>query len=562
MDIQQSLPIMMKSSLSSEDRHKAVSLVESQSPSYSVLSQLRRNYSSQALKDLAREAEAEKVWSHLRDEAVATLKSDPFMEDYLTAKLLKFNSFSEAMMDNLAESFQCPALSAGKWRMLFKDCYDADTEYHPGKGTCELSGLRDLAAVRERDPSATNLLRPFLYFKGYRAVQAHRISHVLWRQGRQDAALLIQSRMCELWSVDIHPAAVLGGGLFIDHATGVVVGETAVIGNNCSFLHGITLGSSGKSDGDRHPKLGNDVLVGCGAAILGNITIGSNAKIGAGSIVLRDIPCSVTAVGNPARIVGHNQCDSAGGNMDLAMKNVKYIEEMSNESKDVTGGGGAGMSPVTRDSEIGVVLEGAVLEGAVTLCGASVFKQVDLGSKGKLSLAEVGTATGLRFGLAPPSPAIDILFRDADRDGDGFLNYDEYQDFTLQIITFTARNPNSEAVMQIWEDTVKDSHSVCIYLIARARLDMDSTICGEVAGRGQSIDRRLEELKEDREMLRKRSSSSDTLERMLNEELKSSSSSSSSSTTTTGGGGGGGEGGVVPSPGSSLFSFASMRESK
>jgi hypothetical protein len=308
--------------------------------------------------------------------------------------------------------------------------------------------------------------------------------------------------MCELWSVDIHPAAVLGGGLFIDHATGVVVGETAVIGNNCSFLHGITLGSSGKDTGDRHPKLGNDVLIGCGAAILGNITIGSNTKIGAGSIVLRHIPSNVTAVGNPARIVGHNQCDSAGGNMDLAMKNVKYLNEMNAEKTAV-------------DSDLsGVDKAVESLDGTVTLCPESVFKQVDTQNRGKINLNEVGTATGLRFGLAPPSPCIDILFKDADRDGDGYLSYSEYQDFNLQIITFTARNPSSEGVMQIWEDMVKNSHSVCIYLIARARLDTDSHCA---SNDDSNIEERVQALKED-QILRKKSRSGDHLDQLMAEE--------------------------------------------
>lgn len=505
------LPVMMKKTMSYEDRDEVQKIIDAQSPSRTVLTALRKNYSSQALAEQAKDVEAQKVWAHLQEEALATVAKDEFMREYLTAKLLKFKSFSEALMDNLAESFDCPAVSVEKWKMLFRGCYNDEIEYHPGKDTCELNGVRDLAAVRERDPSATNLLRPFLYFKGYRAVQAHRISHVLWRRGRQDAALLIQSRMCELWSVDIHPAAVLGGGLFIDHATGVVVGETAVIGNNCSFLHGITLGSSGKDTGDRHPKLGNDVLIGCGAAILGNITIGSNTKIGAGSIVLRHIPGNVTAVGNPARIVGHNQCDSAGGNMDLAMKNVKYLNEMNTESKEMA-------SKTAVDSDLGGVKAVDSLDGTVTLCPESVFKQVDTQNRGKINLNEVGTATGLRFGLAPPSPCIDILFKDADKDGDGYLSYSEYQDFNLQIITFTARNPASEGVMQIWEDMVKNSHSVCIYLIARARLDTDSHCASSTDSSGSSnIEERVKALKED-QFLRKKSSSGDHLDRLLAEE--------------------------------------------
>lgn len=484
----ENIPSLMKRTMSFEDRDKAMVMLAGQSPSRDILRQLRRNYSSQALLEKSRNDEADKAWDALRHEAQLTVDADPFMQEFLLEKVLQHASFSEAVIDNLADSFQCPGMSVEKWKELFRDCYGDSIEYHPGKGTCSQLGLRDLSAVRDRDPAATNLVRPFLYFKGYRAVQAHRISHVLWRQNRHDAAMLITSRMCELWSVDVHPAAVIGGGIFIDHATGVVVGETAVIGNDCSFLHNVTLGGNGKDMGDRHPKLGNDVLVGCGAAILGNITIGSNSKIGAGSIVLRDVPHSVTAVGNPARIVGHNSCEQAGMNMDVSLRNVVYLDEITRTG----GSAGAGGDVLTSKG-----LEGDLHDAAISVCPHTVFRAVDTTKRGKLSLSECGTATGLRFGLAPPSPVIDILFADSDVDGDGYLNYQEYSDFTLQIITFTPRNPEREGMMNIWEDFARNSHSICMYLMARARLDLDSNECG--SGIKESD---VQELKDDQEQRR------------------------------------------------------------
>ena len=357
------IPSLMKRTLSFEDRDKAVSMIAGQSPSRDILRQLRRNYSSKALYEKSRNDEADKVWDDLRHEAQLTVEADTFMHNFLTKKVLQHSSFSEAVVDNLADSFQCQGMSTEKWKGLFRGCYGDIIEYHPGKGTCSHLGLRDLSAVRDRDPAATNLVRPFLYCKGFHAVQAHRISHVLWREGRQDAALLITNRMNEVWSVDIHPAAVIGGGIFIDHATGVVVGETAVIGNDCSFLHNVTLGGNGKDMGDRHPKLGNDVLVGCGAAILGNITIGSNSKIGAGSIVLRDVPHSVTAVGNPARIVGHNTCEQASMTMDVSLRNVVYLDEITQASDE-------------RDTQTSKGIEGDIYDSAISVCHVQFLEKL------------------------------------------------------------------------------------------------------------------------------------------------------------------------------------------
>ena len=152
--------------------------------------------------------------------------------------------------------------------------------------------------------------------------QSHRFAHVLWRQKRCALALVIQSVCSNLWGVDIHPACIIGKGLMIDHATGIVIGETAIIGNDCSFLHGVTLGSTGKERGDRHPKIGNNVLIGCNATILGNTVVGACAKIGSGSIVLKAVDKGETVVGNPARVIGMSTCKASGEGVDHALKNV------------------------------------------------------------------------------------------------------------------------------------------------------------------------------------------------------------------------------------------------
>ena len=237
------------------------------------------------------------------------VEQDEFLSVVVRQKILRHATFAEAIVESLATVFHSATIPASEWTKLFTSVYEDDMVYEDSDmlGAAKM-GLLDLGAVRERDPASGGLVNPFLFFKGYKSIQAHRIAHILWRSGRKDAARCIQSRCSEVWSVDIHPAAKIGAGLMIDHGTGVVIGETAVIGTNCSFLHGVTLGSTGKQCGDRHPKLGNDILVGCNSTILGNICIGSNTKIGSGSIVLKSLPCCVTAVGNPARIVGRSKC--------------------------------------------------------------------------------------------------------------------------------------------------------------------------------------------------------------------------------------------------------------
>jgi serine O-acetyltransferase len=182
----------------------------------------------------------------------------------------------------------------------------------------------DLKAVYERDPACKGYLQPFLFFKGFHALQSHRLSHWLWTRGRETLAFYLQSRMSEIFQVDINPAAKIGKGVFFDHGTGIVIGETAVIGDDVSMLHGVTLGGTGAERGDRHPKIGKGVLLGAGAKVLGNITIGEYAKIASGSVVLKPVPANCTAAGVPARLVNCPTCPEPARSMDHTLADVVY----------------------------------------------------------------------------------------------------------------------------------------------------------------------------------------------------------------------------------------------
>jgi serine O-acetyltransferase len=174
---------------------------------------------------------------------------------------------------------------------------------------------RDMQAVLDRDPATRSTLQPFLFFKGFLALQTHRVGHWLWGQGRETLAFFLQSRTSELYAVDIHPAAPFGSGVFIDHATGIVIGETARVGDDVSMLHGVTLGGTGKVFTDRHPKIERGVLLGAGAKVLGAITVGEEARVGSGSVVLTDVPPRCSVAGVPARPVG-GACAEPSKTMD------------------------------------------------------------------------------------------------------------------------------------------------------------------------------------------------------------------------------------------------------
>jgi serine O-acetyltransferase len=194
-------------------------------------------------------------------------------------------------------------------REIADEAYDSDPELGQ-------IARADLTAVFDRDPACLRFIQPMLFFKGFQAVQAYRVGHWLWQKSRKDMAYFIQMRVSEVFGVDIHPAATLGRGIMIDHAHSIVIGETAVVGDNVSMLHSVTLGGTGKEDGDRHPKIGNGVLIGAGAKVLGNIHIGHCSRIAAGSVVLQDVPPCKTVAGVPAKVVGEAGCDQPSVTMD------------------------------------------------------------------------------------------------------------------------------------------------------------------------------------------------------------------------------------------------------
>jgi serine O-acetyltransferase len=233
------------------------------------------------------------VWKAIQAEALAHAENEPLLRD----KLERFIILQPDLVAGIAlvlgeRMFEG---SADQFGQLVMEAVQADP-------CIEEAMYADLFAIRRHDPATTSYLNPFLHFKGYLALQAYRISHWLWNNNRRPLAQHLQSRISEIYGVDIHPAAKIGGGVFIDHATGVVIGETSVVGNDVIILHGVTLGGTGKESGDRHPKVGSCVLIGAGAQLLGNITIGDGARVGAGSVVVKSVPPGDTAVGLAAQV--------------------------------------------------------------------------------------------------------------------------------------------------------------------------------------------------------------------------------------------------------------------
>lgn len=251
------------------------------------------------------------VWERIRTEAVEMADREPVMGSLAHAAVLQHPSFEAALSHRIAQKLADPDIP------LF-NLFDLAQEALSAEPDIGAAARADIAAVYERDPACSRYVQPLLFFKGFLALQSHRVAHWLWRNGRADPALLIQSRASELFSVDIHPNARIGRGIMIDHAHAIVVGETSVIGDNCSMLHSVTLGGTGKAGGDRHPKIGHGVLLGAGAKVLGNISVGHCSRVAAGSVVLADVPPCKTVAGVPARIVGDAGCDQPS----LAMNHV------------------------------------------------------------------------------------------------------------------------------------------------------------------------------------------------------------------------------------------------
>lgn len=246
---------------------------------------------------LRKQDPADLIWIRLRKEVDEFARLEPLLAGFLHDMVLKHRSLESALSYFLACKLGSSYLGATTLRDIIFEAVDASADIREAV-------RRDLTAVVERDPAARSLALPFLHFKGFHALQSYRVAHWLWLQGRHPLALFVQSRISEAFDVDIHPAARIGKGILIDHGTSVVIGETAVVGDDVSLLHEVTLGGTGKESGDRHPKVGNGVLIGAGSKILGNIMIGAGSKIAAGSVVLSEVPPNSTVAGIPAKIVG------------------------------------------------------------------------------------------------------------------------------------------------------------------------------------------------------------------------------------------------------------------
>ena len=252
------------------------------------------------------------VWSSLKKEAATYATKEVALSSLLHATILDQDSLDGALVNHLSEKLATPDFSTLKLRKILTEAIQADS-------TIVDYAAKDLLAVKDRDPACTSYLQAFLYFKGFMAVQTYRCSHALYNAGRDLLAFHLQNRSSELFGVDINPAARIGHGIMLDHATGFVMGETAVVGNDCSILQGVTLGGTGKADEDRHPKVGNGVLIGAGASVLGNIKIGDSAKVAAGSVVLAAVPSKCTVAGVPAKPVGGKCCEEPSKSMDQTL---------------------------------------------------------------------------------------------------------------------------------------------------------------------------------------------------------------------------------------------------
>jgi serine O-acetyltransferase len=249
------------------------------------------------------------VWTSLRKEAEDMVAREPALAGLAYTYVLNHERLEDAVAQRIADRLDSQTLDGGLIGRAFDEMWQAERDY-------SVALRADLVAVYDRDPACTRFIEPVLYFKGFHAIEAHRLAHWLYRDGRRDFAYYLQSRASEVFQVDINPAVPMGRGIFIDHATGVVIGATAVIEDDVSILQNVTLGGTGKERGDRHPKIRRGVLIGAGAKILGNIEVGRCSRVAAGSVVLQPVPANATVAGVPARVVGRAGCAEPSRTMD------------------------------------------------------------------------------------------------------------------------------------------------------------------------------------------------------------------------------------------------------
>ncbi len=249
------------------------------------------------------------VWTRIRSEAEDIVRREPEVATFIFSTVLHHDTLETAVIHRVTERLNHPDVSA----KLIRQAYADALEDQPQIGEAFRA---DIVATFDRDPATDRFIEPVLYYKGFHAIQSHRLANWLWTKGRKDFAYYLQSRSSAVFQCDIHPNAKIGRGMFLDHATGLVVGETATIGDDVSILHDVTLGGTGKDHGDRHPKIGNGVLIGAGAKIIGNIEVGNCARVTAGSVVLKTVPNNVTVAGIPAKIVGDAPCQEPSRTME------------------------------------------------------------------------------------------------------------------------------------------------------------------------------------------------------------------------------------------------------
>ena len=260
-------------------------------------------------KTRARLAEIDPVWKQIISEAEAAVRAEPLMGGMVHSSILHHKSIESALAYRISMKLASNEMPEQILREICDWAYASDPDL-------ALAARADIVAVNDRDPACDRFILPLLFFKGFQAIQSHRVAHALWNEGRYDMARFFQMRASEVYGVDIHPAARIGKGIMIDHAHSIVIGETAVVGDNVSMLHSVTLGGTGKEDEDRHPKIGDGVLIGAGAKVLGNIKVGHCSRIAAGSVVLAEVPPCKTVAGVPAKIVGEAGCDQPSVAMD------------------------------------------------------------------------------------------------------------------------------------------------------------------------------------------------------------------------------------------------------
>jgi serine O-acetyltransferase len=257
------------------------------------------------------------LWEHLRREANDIRLREPALASLLLTTILDRRNFEGALIYRISTRLADETISAA----LIIDRFEQALEDDPAIAAAFRA---DIAAVVDRDPACTRVIEPLLYFKGFHAIETHRLAHWLWQNEQRDLALYLQSRSSTLFQTDINPAARIGRGIFLDHATGFVVGATSVIEDNVSILQNVTLGGTGKDIGDRHPKIKSGVMIGAGAKILGNIEIGACSRIAAGSVVLHSVPANSTVAGVPARVVGSAGCLEPARDMNQILSRLAY----------------------------------------------------------------------------------------------------------------------------------------------------------------------------------------------------------------------------------------------